>query len=274
MDVIEAHARRLPELDERWVPARFEREELRDALLEGGAAGIATHPLDNVRRNISLLLDGDPDKLFGLATPEGFSEEDVLGLVEAEAGAPIDRHKSTGEVWIDPDHVLDACEALGDRLSAAAGRGAAMLAASGHPTGLDLLYRELVRLAAARGARIVTPADGITWEGPRGVVRHVRYFDGVAMLTDDVAPKHSHAPDAMTRILAEGTPDLVLADHGFAGAAIAHGVETLSVADVNDPALIVAKARGLTDVVVVMDDFVAANDYWPCFQAAAGRFGA
>ena len=66
----------------------------------------------------------------------------------------------------------------------------------------------------------------------------------------------------------------MLADHGFAGAAIAHGIETLSVADVDDPALIVAKALGLTEVVVVMDDFVAANDYWPCFQAAAGRFEA
>jgi hypothetical protein len=63
----------------------------------------------------------------------------------------------------------------------------------------------------------------------------------------------------------------VLADHGFAGAAIDAGVETLSVADVNDPALIVAKAQGRTDVVVVMDDNVAPGDYWPCFQAAAAR---
>ena len=66
-------------------------------------------------------------------------------------------------------------------------------------------------------------------------------------------------------------PDLVLADHGFAGAAIEAGVETVSVADVNDPALIVAKAQGRTDVVVVMDDNVAADAYWPCFQAARGR---
>ncbi len=47
-----------------------------------------------------------------------------------------------------------------------------------------------------------------------------------------------------------------MADHGFAGAAIEAGVETLSIADVNDPALIVAQAQGRTDVVVVMDDHV------------------
>ncbi len=64
-------------------------------------------------------------------------------------------------------------------------------------------------------------------------------------------------------------PDLVVADHGFAGAAIEAGVETLSIADVNDPALIVAKAQGRTEVVVVLDDHVPAENYWPCFQAVA-----
>ena len=73
-------------------------------------------------------------------------------------------------------------------------------------------------------------------------------------------------------MLAAERPDLVVADHGFAGAAIEAGVETVSVADVNDPALLVAKAQGRTDVVVVMDDHVAADAYWPCFQAAAAAF--
>jgi hypothetical protein len=44
------------------------------------------------------------------------------------------------------------------------------------------------------------------------------------------------------------------------------------VSDVNDPALLVAKAQGRTEVVVVMDDHVAPQDYWPCFQAAASAF--
>jgi Phosphatase len=48
-------------------------------------------------------------------------------------------------------------------------------------------------------------------------------------------------------------------------------VETLSIADVNDPALIVAKAQGRTDVVVVLDDHVPPENYWPCYQAVAAR---
>jgi hypothetical protein len=75
----------------------------------------------------------------------------------------------------------------------------------------------------------------------------------------------------MERMLEEERPDLVLADHGFAGAAIQAGAETLSVADVNDPALIVAKAQGRTEVVVVLDDHVPPEAYWPCFQAVAAQ---
>jgi hypothetical protein len=76
----------------------------------------------------------------------------------------------------------------------------------------------------------------------------------------------------MEVMLTAERPDLVVADHGFAGAAIEAGVETLSIADVNDPALIVAKAQGRTDIVVVLDDHVPADAYWPCFQAVAARF--
>ena len=92
------------------------------------------------------------------------------------------------------------------------------------------------------------------------------------MLTDGREPRHTHRPDAMERMLAEATPDLVVADHGFAGAAIEAGVETLSIADVNDPALLVAQAQGRTEMVVVMDDHVAPDAYWPCFQAIGSRF--
>ena len=92
------------------------------------------------------------------------------------------------------------------------------------------------------------------------------------MVTDEERPRHSHRPDSMEIMLTAERPDLVVADHGFAGAAIDAGVETLSIADVNDPALIVAKAQGRTEVVIVLDDHVPAENYWPCFQAVAARF--
>ena len=39
-------------------------------------------------------------------------------------------------------------------------------------------------------------------------------------------------------------PDLVVADHGWAGAAAEAGIEALGMADCNDPALFVAEEEG------------------------------
>ncbi|MGZ5306550.1 MAG: phosphatase [Actinomycetota bacterium] len=274
MNVIEAHARRLPRVDERFTPRPYPREELANALEAGRVAGVATHPFDNVRGNARLLLEGDPDKQFGLTgLQDDLALQDVLDLVSAGAGAPVDPARESGEVLIAAEPILDACAALGRRWALAAEGGERVLIATGHPGGLDLLYRELERLLLAYGGRVIKPADGGSWRDPR--LEHdwsIGYLSGVGMQTDGRVPRHTHWPDAMLRMLAEERPDLVLADHGFAGAAIEAGIDTVSVADVNDPALLVAKAQGRTDVVVVMDDHVAPDAYWPCFQAAAAAF--
>ncbi len=271
MDVIGSHASRLPVLDDRWTPRPYERDELADGLVAGLVAGpVRSHDLDNVRRNIRLLFEGDPDKQFGMTGLHVLPPGEVLELVERAAGFRADG-RFDGPVWVDPVLVLDACEAVGARLATAVDRGDRVLLATGHPRGLDHLYIEVGGLLHDRGVRILTPADGASWiDGERGR-RWIRYHEGLAMLTDEERPLHTHGADVMTRILAEGRPDLVLADHGFAGAAIERGIETISIADVNDPALIVARAQGRTEVVVVMDDNVAADAYWPCFQAIAAH---
>lgn len=274
MDVIERHVRRLPALDDRWNPRPHERALLLDALLEGDVAGTATHPLDNVRANALMLIDGDPDKLFGLSgLPGSFDLDGILDLVAVGAGAPIDREALYGPVEIAPEPILQACEAVGDRLSRAASGGERVALATGHPVGLALLYHALDRLLVRAGAQVLRLANGARWRDPH--LAHdwiVGHWGNVGMLTDGQQPRHTHRPDPMQRMLAEERPDLVVSDHGFAGAAIEAGVETLSIADVNDPALIVAKAQGRTDIVVVMDDHVEPDAYWPCFQAIASRF--
>ncbi len=274
MDVIEAHARRLPPLDDRWIVRPRTREDLIAGLLEGRVAGPAAHGLDNVRGNIRMLIEQDPDKQFGLeGLPGHLSFEAILDLVEEAAGEPIDRAATSGDVLISPEPILATCEAIGERLALAAERGESMVFATGHPTGLGLFYVEVARLAAAKGARILKPADGIAWLEPgSNDHRQIRYLHAVAMLTDEASPKHTHSGDAMNKILAEARPDLVLADHGFAGAAIQAGIETISIADVNDPALLVARAQSRTTHVLVMDDNVQPDAYWPCQQSIASRF--
>jgi hypothetical protein len=274
LDVIGAHASRLPVLDERWDPRPYPREELARALVAGGVAGPAGHPHHNVFGNIRMLVEHDPDKLFGLSDmPEPFGFEDIVRIVGEASGVPIDALATEGSPDIDSGAVLDACEDVGERLEAAARRGERILFATGHPGDLDPLYGAIAELAAGNGARIVRPAEGVSWSDPEAGHRWtIAYHGAVGMVTDGERPRHTHCPDAMERMLEEERPDLVVADHGLAGAAIQAGVETLSVADVNDPALIVAKAQGRTQVVVVLDDHVPPEAYWPCFQAIAARF--
>src|SRR5262249_38312098 len=109
-DVIEAHVRRLPAVDQRrWQARSVDPADLERALMAGGVAGVATHPLDNVRGNAQMLLDRDPDKEFGLTgLQDGMSLDRVLGLVERAAGAPIDRDGRYGPVEIKPGPILDA----------------------------------------------------------------------------------------------------------------------------------------------------------------------
>ncbi len=274
MDVIEHHVAQLPATDDRWGPRPYDRDELRLALVEAQIAGPqVSHPLDNVLRHIRELYEGDPDKQFGMSRLAGaLSPARILDLVGEEAGFEPDHAATNGPVPVDADHVLDRCEAVGDRLAFACRSGERVVLATGHPVGLAHLYTKVGHELARRGARVIRPADGLTWrEEGHHHPWQIRYLDGVAVLTDKISARHTHGGEPMRRMLADEVPDLVFADHGFAGSAIEHGVETVSIADVNDPALIVARAQGRAGVVIVMDDNVQPDTYWPCFQAIVSR---
>jgi hypothetical protein len=259
--------------DRRWTPAPHAEEELIDGLLRGGMAGVVSHPMDNVLWKIGMLCDGEPDSQFGLTGVDTLSRSEVLALVGEASGFEPEPSVRWGPVRVRPEPVLAECRAMGDRLALACEREERVVLATGHPTGLIQLWAEVGRLLERLGCTILRPADGATWEEPERRVprRQIRYLNRVAVLTDRASARHTHSGRPMQIMLGAATPDLVIADHGFAGAAIEAGVDTVSVADVNDPALIVAKAQGRTEVVVVMDDNVSPEAYWPCYQAICER---
>jgi hypothetical protein len=256
----------------RWAKSDFSPEELVEGLLEARIAGpVTSHDRRNVLWKIDRLVDGDPDSQFGLTRLGPVSGAQVLALMSDETGFDPDPNLEHGPSAIDPSRVLGSLEAAGRRLADAGRRGERVILATGHPAGLVLLYMAVGELLEGSGAKLLRPLQGFDWrEGGRH--RQIRYLHGVAVLTDRGSPIHTHASGAMERMLEEAKPDLVFADHGFAGAAIEAGVDTISIADVNDPAPIVAKWQGRTDLVIVMDDNVQPEDYWPCFQAIAAQF--
>jgi hypothetical protein len=265
-----AHLTATPETDE-WEPRPYPRDVLRRALREASIAGVVSHDRQNVFVKIWRLCQGDPDSQFGLSGVSSMPFEEVLGLMAEAGGFDPDPALRDGVVEVDPDRIIERLEQIGDRLALAADRGERVVLATGHPTGLPVLYGETGRLLERTGAKLLRPLEGAGWR-EAGRRREIRYLHGVAVLTDRGSTLHTHSADPMRRMLQEATPDLVFADHGFAGAAIEAGIDTVSIADVNDPALVVAHHHGRAGPVVVMDDNVQPEAYWPCFQVLASRF--
>ena len=257
--------------DDRWEPRPYPRDELVQAVLDGGMAGVVSHPLDNVLWKVGLLCEGDPGSQFGLSGVCDLSETEVMRLVAEASGWEPHPGSRFGPVQVDPARVLEECERAGDRLAVACDRGERVILATGHPTGLPLLYAAVGRELRVRGLELLTPFPGRLWQDRNWGLREIRYVDDVAMVVGRGMRQHTHSARPMELMLQEASPDLVFADHGFAGTAIEAGIDTISIADVNDPALLVAKAQGRTDVVIVMDDNVRPDAYWPCFQAIAAR---
>jgi hypothetical protein len=271
MGSMASHSSRVGDLD-LWEAGAFTRQELLDALAGDGPAGLNAHDRPNVLWKIRHLCEADPDLQFGLSGVDCLTSDEVLALMAELGGFPVEAGRDDeGAVWVDPEKVIEGFEAIGDRLALAAERGEQVILATGHPAGLLLLYQAAARLLAAGGAKLLRPIEGVRWR--HGEKRwQVRYFGGVAVLTDRASSLHTHSPEPMRTMLEEAAPDLVFADHGFAGAAIEAGIDTVSIADINDPALVVAWRQGRSGPVAVMDDNVQPEAYWPCFQVIASRF--
>jgi len=250
-----------------------QRRSLRAHLLASGIAGETATTRENTVANAEKLAEGDPDKHLGVGA-RGRDAPGVMEAVAALCGCSASLDERAGGGVIDPDLVLDALDALGGRLARAVRAGERLLIATGHPTGLLPMYMALGRALVAGGVKLQTPLDDGRLDAPSTVNRRrrIRYLDGVAVLMGGADLLHTHESWPMDRLLDEiEAPDLVLGDHGWAGAAIMRGIEVVCFTDVNDPAIAVAKADGLVDIVVPCDDNLPPASYDPVRDYLLGR---
>ncbi|MFI0423302.1 phosphatase [Spongiactinospora sp. 9N601] len=245
------------------------RSELRDHLIATKIAGDVATSRENNLDHYRSLAERDPYYQLGLTFAQPWGYRDVLALMAKSAGVSPDPAHRAGQDTIDPDRTIDALDEMGARIGAAlAGGRPRLLFATGHPTGLLTVHLSLARFAVRHGAKLLTPGEGWAYSpayhGRR--TRRVRYLDGVAMLDDHGGFVHTHdsAPmEAMLRRLNGERPDLVIADHGWAGAAGEAGHPTVGFADCNDPALFLGEAEGKIAVAVPLDDNVLPRYYRP-----------
>lgn len=232
--------------------------EITARLLAGGLAGPhQSHSEASNRRNAGMLATGDTDFTFGMAEVTSATAEEALAAVAAVTGAA-----EPGAEYIDPGATIAALRQAGARLAEACAAHRRIFVATGHPTGLLVHHGRLVKALHNAGATILRPLEDEVLYQDNGRPRRLEYFGGTAALTDGANVLHTHLPDAMEHVLAAGdAPDLVFADHGFAGACVAQKIPTIAIMDTNDPALAVVAARGRDLLLIPMDDNRRPDSY-------------
>lgn len=258
------------------------RAELITYLVRTGIAGHVDTPRQNNLRHYRRLVQKDPYHQFGLTFSHEWTYPEVLALMSKRCGVVAEEDYVWGIDTIDPDLTVDALEALADRLALAAERRERVMFATGHPRNLRETYRAWKDALAEQGCPVLTAGGGysyeVTTERPPNR-RIVVWEDEVAIVTDGHLARHSHHPFAMRAILTDLTdrdeewPQLVIADHGFAGAAAEAGVPTMGFADCNDPALFLAESEGKLLVTVPLDDGYLTEDYLPLREYVLARAG-
>lgn len=251
----------------------FDATAVREHLVASRLAGsVATSPRSTIE-NCGKLVRGEDDYHFGLPDWRDVGVLETLDAVRAVCGGdPGGVEDLDGPGWIDPDAAVAGIERHRQGLAAIADAGGGrVLLATGHPTGLLAHYAAIGRWLAARGCALVRPLDDEwLWHDRRDRPIGVRYVDRVAVVHDGGSLRHTHRSvymEAMLDRVGVERIDLVVADHGMAGAAIAAGITTLSIADVNDPGLPLAQVRGRTDAVLPIDDNLAPSHFEPVTAA-------
>ncbi len=262
---------------------------LREHLVSTRIAGDVDTPREDNLRNFARMARGDVNYDFGLVPERDWTPEQVLEVMVRLCGVSADAAHSSGPDTIDPDLTITALDRWRDRLAKAAAGGERVLLATGHPTGVLSLHLEVAAALRRAGCGVLVPALDWSWPldaagggqqdggqppGP-GRARHVRCLGGVHVLASGGELLHTHRPEPMHALLAAlgSPPDLVVADHGWAGAAAQAGIETLALADCNDPALFVAEAEGKPITTVPLDDNVLPHLYDPLAEHVLAGWG-
>lgn len=242
-----------------------------ERLLEAGVAGNRTsHGAENNLHKVGLLLELDENNTFGMEDLlRGVTFEEAYEAVSHQLGNPPDREETPGRGCIDPARTAAGLVEAGERIRDVAGSGGRLIFATGHPGALLLYYLELARWAQELGGEVASAkARGLYAKGIS-----LDWAGSVGTLGNGAGLFHTHSPDHMRDVLAElgHEVDLVVADHGFAGAAIAAGIPTVAVMDTNDPALAVVAGRGADVTVVPMDDNRPLNSYAAALAVLKGE---
>lgn len=241
------------------------------------ATGPVATPRQANLENIRGFLESTEHQYMGITPNPGSDFGDVFALMVAKVGLRSDPAVLEGVDTISAELCVAALERYGRAFGAAVREGARIFFATAHPAALPPIYARLAAAARAAGAEVLHLSGGIAWDDGQ-----VRQVGDVMMVEQYGGLRHTHRPEpmelALDRLAVQAgdpgfLPDLVVADHGMAGAAGARGARVLAIADCNDPAPFVGEQQGLIEVVVPLDDNIPPEGYAPLTDFVLERAG-
>lgn len=246
--------------------------DLREHLIATRIAGNVGTPRENNLRSYRRVAEGIPYHSFGLSFAREWSPAEILEVMARRCGVSPDPRHVEGQDTIDPDRTLAELAAAGEQLRAAAAARARVMIATGHPGALLAIHLEVAGALRRAGCTLLRPGDAWRYEERKRDElrpRQLRYIGDVAMVSGRGELNHTHSARPMQAALAElaeagePVPDLVFADHGWAGAAAEAGSTVIGLADSNDPALFLGQEEQKVSVVIPLDDNVLPAHYSP-----------
>lgn len=234
---------------------------------------VATSRQNNLS-HMQLFLDGNEHLEFGVRATRNWTFNDVFHLMHERVGIDPDLSHAEGQDTIDARKCVAALDRFAQHFGSAVRAGKRILFATGHPAGLLPVHAALADSAERNGAQVVQVPEGNRFrEGD------IRQLFKVLVWHQHGSLVHTHSPEPMQLSLSlldsrsEPMPDLVVADHGWAGHAAEAGIATLGFADCNDPGLFISEAQGQLDVAVPLDDNLCPGLYRPMIDYILAQAG-
>jgi hypothetical protein len=240
---------------ERKPPTLIQR--LRDAHVAGRSATFSREDVANVMR---ALVRGDPHARLGLPLFADLTSDHTAAAAALIFGWDGDGPRAR----IDPARTVDGFDAACTRVLEVARGGGRLAFATSRPASLLGLHCALAAVAAQAGGDVLSATQSAPIE-PQGY--RIWWIDGVATVTDgDSLLAHDSVATADEWLFLLPRPDLVVADHTFAGTAVGEGLEVVAFADLDAIALAVAAWRGMALRVVPLDEHGAPQAYSPLLE--------
>lgn len=235
-------------------------ETLAQQLEQAAITGKVATPREINLLHIHRFLAGERQFDFGVTLTRDWDYDSVFQLMVDACGINPNPDFTEGVDTISTQRCIEQLDLMRAAIQDVASRGGRILFATGHPSGLLPVHVRMRDWAVSLGARTVEQTDFV----PVEIGGDARTVLGVWVWHQHGGLPHTHLAEPAQAVLEQvAAPDLVVADHGWAGAAGSAGIRTVGFADCNDPALFVAQAQEQVEVCVSLDDNIPPHLYEP-----------